>query len=58
MKSIKSIFRILGSGLITGAADDYPSGIANNHKETPCPNWAYGLRYFNTILLQKYTYTT
>lgn len=28
MKSIKSIFRILGPGLITGASDDDPSGIA------------------------------
>jgi len=28
MKSIKSIFRILGPGLISGAADDDPSGIA------------------------------
>ncbi|MFZ1077532.1 MAG: divalent metal cation transporter [Nitrosotalea sp.] len=28
MKSIKSLFRILGPGLISGAADDDPSGIA------------------------------
>ena len=43
-KKIKKLFKILGPGLITGAADDDPSGIAT-YSQTGS-QFGYGQHYY------------